>query len=340
MSTRPRLKEALMDRRAFIGTLALLAAPLAAEAQQARQPYRVALLTLNPRSGAAAILFDALRQGFRDLGYREGENFVFDHRFADGNRDLLPDLALDVLKLQPAVIVTFGTPATTAAKHATQTVPIVFIGVGDPVGSGFAASLARPAGKLTGFSFVGPELAAKNLEFLKLAVPEAANVAVLAPGDPGEPLMRAVWSVLEQGARTLHVTLQRFQIRGKVEQLDDALAAMTARRPDALLGLNDPLFLIHRARILSTAGRLRLPSMFQAKEYTADGALLAYLPNYADQGRRAARYVDRILKGTNAGDLPVEQPTTFELVINLKTAKALGLTIPPSLLLRADQVIE
>lgn len=330
-----------MDRRHFISGLGcILASPLAGEAQQARQPHRVALLTLNPRSGAAATILDALRQGFRELGYRDGENFVFEHRFADGNRDLLPALAVDLLKLQPAVIVTFGTPATMAARSATPTVPIVFVGVGDPVGSGFAESLARPGGRLTGFSFVGPELAGKNLEFLRLAVPEASNVAVLAPGDPEQPLMRAVWSVLEQGARTLHVSLQRFQIRSNVEQLDDALGAMTTRRPDALLTLNDPLFLIHRARILSTADRLRLPTMFQAKEYTADGALLAYLPSYADQGRRAARYVDRILKGTHPGDLPVEQPTTFELVINMKTAKAFRLTIPSSLLLRADQVIE
>jgi putative ABC transport system substrate-binding protein len=329
-----------MDRRAFLGTLGLLAVPLAAKAQSTRQPHRVALLTLNPRSGTAAIVFDALREGFRELGYREGENLVFEPRFADANRDRLPTLALDLLKLQPAVMVTFGTPATTVAKQATQTVPIVFIGVGDPVGSGFAETLARPAGKLTGFSFVGPELAAKNLEFLKFAVPQAANIAILAAGDPEAPLMRAVWSVLEQGARTLHVALQRFQIQGKVEQLEDALAAMAARRPDALLTLNDPLFFIHRARILSTAGRLRLPTMFQAKEYATDGALLAYLPDYADQGRRAARYVDRILKGANAGDLPVEQPTRFELVINLKTAKTLGLTIPPSLLQRADQVID
>jgi putative ABC transport system substrate-binding protein len=265
---------------------------------------------------------------------------VLEEWFADGDRDRLATLARELPKVKPAVIVTFGTPATVAARSATTTVPIVFIGVGDPIGSGFAASLARPGGKMTGFSFVGPELARKNLEFLKLAVPEATRVAVLVPGEPDQPLVRAVWGELEQAAQVLHVTLHRVQVLGKVEQLDEALSVLTARRPHALLTLNDPLFFVHRARILATAERLRLPTMFQSKEYTAAGALLAYLPSYSDQGKRAARYVDLILKGTNAGDLPVEQPTTFELVINLKTAKALGLTIPSSLLLRADQVIE
>jgi len=321
--------------------LAMLAAPLAAGAQPASQPPpRVAVLSLNSRSGTAARVLESLRQGLKELGYREGETLALELRFADGNRDLLPSLTLDVLKLQPTVIVTFGTPATEAATHMAPTVPIVFIGVGDPVGSGYAKSLARPAGRLTGFSFVGPELAGKNLELLTQAVPGVSHIAVLAPGDPELPLARAVWDVLEQAARTLHVRLERFQIPGKVEQLDEALATIAARRPDALLTLNDPLFFVHRTRILSMAGRLRLPTMFQTKEYAGDGGLLAYAPDYGDQGKRAAQYVDKILKGTPPGDLPVEQPTKFELVINLKTAKALGLTIPPAVLARADEVIQ
>jgi putative tryptophan/tyrosine transport system substrate-binding protein len=329
-----------VDRRHFVtGVCSFLVSPLAGEAQQ-RQTNRVAFLTLNARSGTAATTLDVLRQGFKDLGYHEGENLVLEYRFADGNRDLLQTLALEVLKARPAVLVTFGTPATVVAKHAAPTVPIVFIGVGDPVGSGFAESLARPGGRLSGFSFVGPELAAKNLEFLKLAVPAASNIAVLVAGDPEQPLTRAAWSSLEQAARALHVSLQRFQIRGTAEQLDGALGAMAARRPDALLILNDPLFFVHRPSILSAADRLRLPTMFQTKQYVVDGALFAYAPDYGDQGKRAARYVDRILKGANPGDLPVEQPTKFELVINMKTARAFGLTIPSSLLLRADQIIE
>lgn len=331
-----------MDRRHFItGLGSILASPLAGEAQQARPSRRVAFLTLNPRTSmSAAAMLESLRQGFRDLGYREGESLVLEHRFADGNRDLLPTLARELVKLQPAVIVTFGTPATVAARNGTTTLPIVFVGVGDPIASGFAASLARPAGNMTGFSFVGPELAGKNLEFLKLAVPKASKVAVLVAGEPDLPLTRAVWGELEQAARVLHVTLQRVQIPGKLEQLDDALSALATRPPDALLTLNDPFFFVHRARILATADRLRLPTMFQSKEFTADGALLAYLPSYGDQGKHAARYVDMILKGAHAGDLPVQQPTRFELVINMKAAKALGLTLPSSLLLRADQVIE
>jgi ABC-type uncharacterized transport system substrate-binding protein len=247
---------------------------------------------------------------------------------------------LDLLKLQPAVMVTFGTPATAVAKKAAPTLPLVFIGVGEPVGSGFAESLARSAGKLTRVSFVGPELAGKNLEFLKQAVPGASSIAVLVAGDPDQPLTRAVWSSLEQAARVFNVSRQRFQIHSTVEQLDGALGAMGARRPDALLTLNDPLFFAHRTRILSMANRLRLPTMFQTKRYAVDGALLAYALDYADQGKRAAGYVDRILRGTTPGDLPIEQPTRFEFVIDLKTAKTLGLTLPPSLLARADQVIE
>jgi putative tryptophan/tyrosine transport system substrate-binding protein len=330
-----------MRRRTFVAWMAAVMAARGAEAQQGARTHRVGLLTLNPRSsGSAAAVLDSLRQGFKEMGYREGENLVLEPRFAEGNRDLLPALMQELLNLQSAVIVTFGTPATVAARNATTTVPIVFIGVGDPVGSGFASRLARPGGNLTGFSFVGPELAAKNLEFLKHAVPEASKVAVFIPGEPHQPLIRAVWGELEQAARVLHVTLQRFQILDKVEHLDDALDALRARRPDGLLTLNDPFFLIHRARILAMAARLRLPTMFQAKEYAADGGLLAFLPSYLDQGRRAARYVDMILKGAHAADLPIEQPTKFELVINLKTARALNLTIPPPLLLRADQVIE
>jgi len=331
-----------MKRRALVAGIAVvMAAPLLAEAQRGGRSHSVGLLTLNPRSsGSAVTILASLRQGFEEIGYREGENLVLEPRFAEGNRDLLPALMHELLNLQPAVIVTFGTPATVAARNATMTVPIVFIGVGDPVRSGFASSLARPGANLTGFSFVGPELAAKNLDFLKHAVPEASKIAVFIAGEGDQPLTRAVWNELEQAARALHVTLQRFQIVGKLEHLEEALGALSARRPNALLTLNDPFFFIHRARIVEVADRLRLPTMFQAKEYVADGGLLGFLPSYLDQGRRAARYVDMILRGARAANLPIEQPTRFELVINLKTAKAIGLTIPPSLLLRADQVIE
>src|SRR5688572_13434964 len=231
-----------MKRRTFVAGIAAVMAARGAEAQQGARTHRVGLLTLNPRSsGSAAAVLDSLRQGFKEMGYREGENLVLEPRFAEGNRDLLPALMQELLNLQSAVIVTFGTPATVAARNATTIVPIVFIGVGDPVGSGFASSLRRPGGNLTGFSFVGPELAAKNLEFLKHAFPEVSEVAVFIPGGPElEPLARAVWGALEQAARVIHVTLQRFQIQDKVEHLDHALGALGARRPDALLTLNHP----------------------------------------------------------------------------------------------------
>jgi putative tryptophan/tyrosine transport system substrate-binding protein len=330
-----------MDRRAFAtGLGAVLAAPLASEAQPPAKDSRVVFFTLNSRGyGSVNSVLDALKQGFRDLGYVVGGNLTLEERFGEGRRELLAGLAREIASMQPRVIVTFGTPATDAAKAATSTLPIVFIGVGDPIGSGFGASLARPGGNLTGFSFVGPDLAAKNLELLKHAFPRISSVAVLSPGEPDHPLERAVWAKLGQSARDLDITLQRVQVP-TIEQLDAALAGLAARRPDALLMLNDPGFFANRHRIFAMAAQLRLPAMYQSKELAHDGGLMAYVPSIAEQAKRAADYVDRILKGARPGDLPIDQPTRFELIINLKTAKALGLTIPPSLLLRADQVIE
>jgi putative ABC transport system substrate-binding protein len=332
-----------MDRRRFLLSSlgGVLAAPLAAEGQQSGKVRRVGFFTLNPSApGNAALTLEVFRQGLTELSYNEGKNLTLEKRFAEGRRELLPALARELVAMPVDVIVTLGTPATVAARDATSSVPIVFIGVGDPVGSGFAASLAHPGGNLTGLSFVGPELAAKNLELLKQAAPEVSRVAVLVPGDGTQPLVRAVWTELERAALRLHVTLQRLQVLSAGDHLDNALATLRARRPDALLTLNDPVFFIHRERILSTAAELRLPTMFQTAEYVRDGGLLAYVPSVSDQAKRAASYVVRILNGARPGDLPVEQPTKFELVINLKTAKALGLTIPPSLLARADHVIE
>jgi putative ABC transport system substrate-binding protein len=302
---------------------------------------RIGFLTLNPATpGTATVTLDVFRQGLRDLGYNEGRNLTLAYRFAEGQRELLLSLARELLTLPVDVIVTLGTPATVAAQEATNSVPIVFIGVGDPVGSGFATSLARPGKNLTGLSFVGPELAAKNLELLKQAAPKATRVAVLVPGDFDQPLTVAVWAELERAARDLSVTLHRLQVPSSVDNLHNALATLRTQRPDALFTLNDPLFYIHRERILTTSSELRLPTMFQTVEYVRAGGLLAYVPSVSDQAKRAVGYVAKILKGARPGDLAVEQPTKFELTINLKTAKALGLTIPPSLLARADQVIE
>ena len=330
-----------MDRRAFLASsAALFAAPFAAAAQPIARAPRVGFLSLNPMTpGPAGPTLLALREGLKELGYTEGKNLTLEVRFADGQRERLPVLLEELLRLRVDVLVTFGTPAT-AAAHEAMSVPIVFIGVGDPVGSGFAQSLAHPGGNLTGISFVGPELAAKNLELLKDAAPGASRVAVLVAGDGNQPLTRLVWTELERAARVLNVTLQRLQVPAARERLEEVLSAMRSRRPEALLTLNDPFFLIHRDRILATAAELRLPTMFQTAEYVRAGGLLAYVPSYMDQGQQAARYLARILNGEKPGSLAIQQPTKFELVINLKTAKALGLTIPPSLLARADQVIE
>ena len=329
-------------RRAFLyGSLAMVTTRLAAEAQQAAPMYRVGFLTLNPTTpGTATVTVDVFRQGLRELGYSEGKNLTLEYRFAEGRRDLLLSLARELLTLPVDVIVTLGTPATVAAREATSSVPIVFVGVGDPIGSGFAATLAHPGKNLTGLSFVGPELAAKNLELLKQAAPEAIRVAVLIPGDFAEPLVRAVWAELERAARDLHVTLDRLQVPASVDHLDNALATLRVRRPDGLLTLNAPLFFIHRERILTTAAELRVPTMFQTAEYVRAGGLLAYVPSVSDQAKRAVSYVVKILNGVKPATLPIEQPTRFELFINLKAARVLGLTIPHSLLLRADHVIE
>ena len=328
-----------MDRRVFLGALGLLATPLVVEAQTTTRVHQVGFVTLNPVTGNAGPTLDGIRQGLKDLGYQEGRNLTIESRFADGRREMLPLLVKELLALRVDVLVTLGTPATVVAREMTSA-PIVFIGVGNPVGSGFAASLAHPSGNLTGVSFVGPEVAAKGLELLKEAAPGVSRVAVLVVRDVDQALTQAVWAELDRAARVLQVTLVRVDVPSLTERLDDALAAMRLRPPDALFTLNHGFFLAHRERILATASALRLPTMFQTAEYVRAGGLMAFLPNIAEWGKQGARYVDRILKGAKPGDLPVEQPTKFELVINLKTAKALGLTIPPSLLQRADQVIE
>jgi putative ABC transport system substrate-binding protein len=331
-------------KSSLVGLLVLACPPGAVdtEAQPTVRAHRVGFVTLNPAVGNTAPILDAFRQGLRELGYGEGKNLTIEARFADGRREALAGLVQQLLTARVDVVVTLGTPATVAAREGMKGVPIVFVGVGDPVGSGFAASLARPGGNLTGVSFVGPELAAKNLELLKQAVPEASRVAVLVPGGTGAhpPLVRAVWAELERAARALQVTLDRWDVAPAPERLDDVLAAVRGRRPDALLTLNDPFFLVHRERILGLAGELRLPTMFQTADYVRAGGLLAYVPNLADFGALAAGYVDRILTGARPAELAIQQPTRFVLTVNMKTARALGLSLAPSLLVRADHIID
>jgi ABC-type uncharacterized transport system substrate-binding protein len=328
-------------RRAFLGMLAggLLAAPLAAEAQQAAKVARVGYLSLN--RAASPHLTEVFRQGLRDLGYVEGRNLVIEYRDAEGKVERFPALAAELVALKVDVIVTAGgTPAALAAKHATKTLPIVFAGVGDAVRDGVVTSLARPGGNVTGASVLAPELVGKCLEHIKQAVPEASRIAVLwHPGFLPERTERDRLKEAEGAARALGVQLQFVEARGP-EDFDRAFADMIRARAGALTVLASNMFFGERRRLVHLAAKNRLPAVYTLREYVDAGGLMSYGPNAAELFRRAAFYVDKILKGAKPADLPVEQPTKFELVINLKTAKALGLTIPPSLLGRADEVIQ
>jgi putative ABC transport system substrate-binding protein len=329
-----------MERRTFMAMLAggLLAAPLAAEAQQAAKIARIGYLGTNP--AAIPHLQEAFRQGLRDLGYVEGRNLVIEYRSAEGKLERLPALAAELVALKVDVIVAASTAAALAAKHATRTLPIVFTAVGDPVTSGLVTSLARPGGNVTGSSFFASELVGKYLEHLKQAVPGVSRVAFLwQPGAVGERTEKDMLKGAEVAARALGVRLQVVEARGP-EDFDRAFSDMTRARAGALTVLGSSMFFGERRRLVDLAAKNRLPAVYQWREFVDAGGLMSYGPNVADLYRRAATYVDKILKGAKPGDLPVEQPTKFELVINLKTAKALGLTIPPSLLQRADEVIQ
>ena len=328
----------MTTRRAFIGTLAgtLLATPLAADAQQATKVSRIGFLASGAAAGTAPRL-EAFRQGLRDLGYVEGRNIAIEYRWAEGKVERLPAFAVELLGLKVDVIVAVSTPDALAARKATRTIPIVFVTAGDPVDSGLVAGIARPGGNVTGLSLLAPEIVARQLQTLKEAVPKASRVAVLSnSANPNTPLLV---KETEAAARSLGVRLQLLGVRGD-DAFDSAFSAVTKERPDALFVLFDPLLFLHRTRIVEFANKNRLPAMYAHREFAEVGGLMAYGADLRDNYRRAAAYVDKILKGAKPADLPVEQPTKFELVINLKTAKALGLTIPPSLLQRADEVIQ
>ncbi|TMK76166.1 MAG: ABC transporter substrate-binding protein [Actinobacteria bacterium] len=330
----------MTTRRAFIATLAggLVTAPFAAEAQQAAKIARIGYLAGNLVTSSHQ--HEAFRQGLRDLGYVEGRNVVIEDRSAEGKFERLPALAAELVALKVDVIVASGTLAALAAKQATRTLPIVFSPAGDPVGSELVTSLARPGGNVTGLSAFAPELVGKRLEQLTQAVPGVRRVAFLwQPGAFGERTEKDILKRAEVAARELGVQLQFVEARGPAD-FDRAFSDMTSARAGALTMLTSNMFVTERRRLVDLAAKNRLPAMYNVREFVDAGGLMAYGPNLADLYRRAAAYVDKILKGTKPGDLPVEQPTKFELVINLKAAKALGLTIPPSLLQRADEVIQ
>jgi putative tryptophan/tyrosine transport system substrate-binding protein len=328
----------VMERRTLVvGTVALLAAPLVAKAQSSGKVPRVAYLNASSAANATGVV-EAFRQGLRELGYIEGQNILIEYRWADGRFDRLPALATELVRLTVDVIVAPNTPAALAAKNATSTIPIILVTSGDPVGSGLVASLARPGGNVTGLSLT-PTLAitGKQLELLKQAFSTLSHVAVLA--NPTNPPTADLVTETELAARSLGVRLRVVQVR-EPKQFDDAFSTMKNERVSALLVIPDPLVNDSRGQIVAFAATNRLPAIYPYRTFVDAGGLMSYGVDLFDLSRRAATYVDRILKGAKPAELPVEQPTKFELVVNLKTARALGLTIPPAVLARADEVIQ
>ena len=325
-----------MDRRTFIATLAggLLAAPLAAGAQQAEKSARVGYLTTGERLGPVA---EAFPEALRGYGWVEGRNLVMEYRFGGEQYERLAVLAADLARLQVDVIFAASAPAAQAAKAATTTIPIVFHTLNDPVRAGFVASFARPGGNMTGNAGLGPELDQKRIELLKELVPSLSAATVLV--NPSNPMTPPRLGVIEETGRALRVQV-RVLTASNAKGLDEAFQAMVRSKPAGLIVFEDPVFTLHRQRIIDFARNQRLPAVYTQSNWAVQGGLVEYAPNQREMFRQAAGYVDRILRGAKPADLPIQQPTKYELVINLKTAKALGLTIPPSLLQRADQVID
>jgi putative ABC transport system substrate-binding protein len=314
--------------------LSLLAVPLAAETQPPGKVYRLGFLDT---TAPPAPRWEALLDGLRERGYSEGQNLVFERRFSEGNAERFPAFAAELVRLQVDCILVATTPAALAAKHATQTIPIVILAAIDPVGAGLVASLARPGGNLTGLSVLAPELSGKRLELLKEVVPGLTRVAVL--WNAANPANTSVWHETQAAARALDLQLHAQDVRGP-QDLEGAFAGAVQARPEALLVLPDNLIAMHRAQIVAFVTQQHLPSVFSNRDWVMTGGLMSYGLSISDLYRRAATYVDKILKGAKPSDLPIEQPMKFEFVLNLKTAQALGLTIPPIVLFRADEVIK
>ena len=331
-----RIRPTIIRITLAVGAL-LCAAPLATEAQQAGKVYRIGVLDVVGVASNEANL-SAFRQGLRELGYVEGQNLVIEYRSADGRAERFPDLATELVRLKVDVIVTRGTSAALAAKHVTETIPIVMASSGDPAAYGIVASLARPGGNVTGLhTIVPPELGGKRLQLLKEVLPGLSRVGVLL--DSGDVYSRLMVREIERVAHTMGIRLQSVETRRPAD-LERAFEAALLDRVDALITVEGVLTVMDTTRIVDFATMSRLPAIYGLREFVDAGGLLSYGPDRRDLFRRSATYVHRILRGAKPADLPVEAPAKFELVINLKTAKALGLTIPPSLLLRADDVIQ
>jgi putative ABC transport system substrate-binding protein len=310
--------------------IALFAAPLAAVAQPAEKVPRIGLLDYSP-------VWEPFRQALRDLGYVEGQNIAIEYRPTEGRQELLREHAAELVRLKVDVIVAAGTPPTQAAMQATTTIPIVMVSTGDPLRTGLVASLARPGGNVTGNTILGAELSGKRLQLLKEMLPNVSRVAFL--WNPANASLISHFNEIQAAARALGLTLQSVEVRDPKE-FESAFLKMMRDRPDALIMTADTMHRLHLERIVDFAANRRLPAMYQLKAYVEAGGLISYGASQSDLFRRAAVYVDKILKGAKPGELPVEQPTKFQLVINLKTAKSLGLTIPPAVLARADEVIQ
>jgi ABC-type uncharacterized transport system substrate-binding protein len=330
-------------RRTTVGlfvmlALSVLVAPVVAAAQQPTKVYRIGRLSPGLPPSQASPSMEAFRQGLRDLGYIEGQNLIIEWRWAEGREERLPDLAAELVRLQVEVIVVGGVAAIRAAQHATSTIPIVMAANYDPVGEGFIASLARPGGNITGLSWLGAELPGKRLEFLKETLPQSTRIAVL--GNPTFAAYETWRHSLSAAARALGLHLHVLELH-RADELESTFAAITSAGADALIVLSDPALIDGLyGRIVDLAATSRLPVMYDWRAYVDAGGLMSYGPSMPDMQRRAASYVDKILKGAKPADLPIEQPTTFKLVINLKAAKALGLTIPPTVLFQADEVLQ
>jgi putative ABC transport system substrate-binding protein len=316
--------------------LGIAAAPLAAGAQQPPKIPRIGYLGPSSLSSGASLL-ESFRRGLRELGYVEGQNIFIDYRWAEGRPDRFPALAGELIHLRVDVIVTWSNAAVAALQQATRTIPIVVAAMGDPVGSGFVASFARPGGNITGFSALSEELAGKRVELLREAVPKVSRIAVLAVSQT--PAQRTQWREIQAAAQALKVSPQRQEVAGP-DGIEHAFASFIKGRANGLIVLPHAVTIAHRTQIVGLAAKHRLPGLYPNSLFVEAGGLMSYGTNLSDLHRRAATYVDKILKGAKPADLPVEQPTRFELVVNLKTAKALGLTIPQPFLIRADQVIQ
>jgi putative ABC transport system substrate-binding protein len=326
-----------MNRKIFCFALGamLFALCSSVEPQQPKKVPRIVYLAASPASANAGRL-EAFRQGLRDIGYVEGENIVIEARYADGKFDRLPALAAELVRLKVDVIITAGPPVTRAVKEATATIPVVMAQDGDPVGNGFVASLARPGGNITGMSQIAAEISGKQLELLKETVPKLSRVAVL--GTSTRPGNAEALKETELAAGTFGVRLQYLDVRGP-KDIETAFREARQGRAGAVLVLQSPVFTSQRTQVAELAAKTRLPAIYPQTEYTEAGGFMCYGVNTADLFRRAAYHVDKILKGAKPADLPIEQPKKFELVINLKAAKQIGLTVPPSVLARADRVI-